>query len=77
MDRAASEVLRDALALPLEARATLIDSLIDSLDEETEEGIEQAWREEIGARVQQIDEGAVQLISWADARHRLRGRLPR
>lgn len=32
MGRAADDVLKDALDLPVEARAALVDSLLDSLD---------------------------------------------
>jgi len=77
MERQAAELLRDALALPPEARAALIDSLIDSLDQTIDEGAEEAWRHEIELRLKQIDSGAVELISWADARQRLRDRLAR
>jgi putative addiction module component (TIGR02574 family) len=75
MERQAAELLRDALALPPEARAALIDSLIESLDQTIEEGAEEAWRQEIELRLQQIDSGAVELISWRAARQRLRDRL--
>jgi len=77
MERQAVELLRDALALPPEVRAALIDSLIDSLDQTIEEGTEEAWRREIEIRIEQIDSGAVSLISWRDARQRLRDRLDR
>ena len=77
MVRDAAEVLRDALALPPEARAALVDSLIESLDRVIDEGAEEAWLEEIYRRLQQIDSGAVQLIPWEDARRRLRTRLGR
>ena len=77
MIRDAAEVLRDALELPAEARAALIDSLIESLDHAIDENAEEAWREEIYRRVHQIDTGAVQLITWEDARRRLRARLER
>jgi len=75
MERHAAELLRDVLALPAEAPAALIDSLIDSLDPTIEEGAEKAWRREIEARLEQLDSGAVKLISWRDARQRLRDRL--
>jgi putative addiction module component (TIGR02574 family) len=75
MERHAAELIRDALALPAEARAALIDSIIDSLDPTIEEGAEEAWRMEIEARLEQIDSGAVKLITWRDARQRLRDRL--
>ena len=77
MERDAAEILREALALPAEARAALIDSLIGSLDHAIDESAEDAWREEIRRRLQQIDTGAVQLIAWDDARRRLRARLER
>jgi len=75
MERDAAEVLRDALALSPEVRAALIDSLIGSLDQVVDAAAEEAWREEIDRRLQQIDSGAVQLIPWEDARRRLRSRL--
>ena len=77
MERHAADLLRDALTLPTEARAALIDSLIESLDQAVDEGAEEAWREEIELRLQQIDSGAVKLISWRAARRRLRERLDR
>ncbi len=70
-----TEVLRDALDLPAEARAALIDSLIGSLNPVIDDDAEEAWREEIHRRLQEIDSGVVQLIPWEDARRRLRVRL--
>ena len=77
MARHAAEVLKDALALPAEARAALIDSLIESLDPTIDDGAEEAWREEVYLRLQQIDSGAVDLIPWEEARRRLRIRRER
>jgi putative addiction module component (TIGR02574 family) len=75
MERDAAEVLRDALALSPEVRAALIDSLISSLGQAVDAGAEEAWREEIFRRLQQIDSGAVHLNPWEEARRRLRSRL--
>jgi len=72
-----AELLRDALSLPAEARAALIDSLIESLDVEVDPDAEAAWREEIHRRLQQIDGGAVKTIPWNDARSTLRDSLRR
>jgi len=77
MERDAAEVLRDALALSPEARLALVDSLIGSLDRTVDAGAEEAWREEIYRRLQQIDSEAVRLIPWEEARRRLRSRLER
>ena len=71
MSRDAAEVLKDALAPPVEARAALIGSLVDSLDTEVDEDAEEAWREEIRRRLQEIDSGAVKLIPWDEARRGL------
>lgn len=73
----AALVLKNALALGPEERAALVDRLIDSLEETVDEGAEEAWREEIYRRLQQIDSGAVRLIPWDDARRRLQARLER
>ena len=75
MARDEAEVLKDALALPPEARAALIDCLIGSLDQAIDDGAEEAWRDEIFRRLQQIDSGAVELIPWEDVRRRLRSQL--
>jgi len=77
MPKDAAELLRDALALPPEARAALADSLLESLDAQVDEDAEAVWREEIHRRLTELDNGAVQLIPWDDARRRLWGRLPR
>ena len=75
MESHPAELLRDALALPLEARSALIDSLIESLDATVDEGATEAWKREIELRLKQIDDGTVELISWGAARRRLRDRL--
>jgi Putative addiction module component len=43
MKREAAEILKDALALPTEARAALAESLLESLDTEVDEDAEAAW----------------------------------
>jgi len=77
MERDAAHVLKDALALTPEARLALIDTLIGSLDQGVDADAEEAWREEIYRRLQQIDSGAVQLIPWEEARLRLRSPIER
>jgi len=77
-----TELLRDALSLPAEARAALIDSLLESLDAdgnhvEIDGNFQEAWRDEIQRRLRQIDTNAVSMISWDDAKSALRSRLRR
>lgn len=65
-----SEVLEQALALSVQERG-LIDHLIESLDEgSAEEGVEEAWDEEIKRRVDEIRSGKVEMISGEELRRR-------
>ena len=73
-----SELLKQALALPPEARRcpALAGSLLESLDEEpADEGVEAAWSEEIKRRIEEIDSGKVQMIPYEEVRRRLAARL--
>lgn len=77
MQRDVAEVLRDALALAPDVRAALIDPLISSLDQTVDPDAEEAWREEVCLRIQQVQSGAVELIPWEEARRRLRSQPTR
>jgi putative addiction module component (TIGR02574 family) len=71
-----AELLKDALTLPPEGRAELADSLLESLDQEVDEGVEQAWLDEIQKRLREIDTGAVAMIPWEEAERRLWAKVP-
>ncbi len=73
MSRDAAKLLKEALDLPLEARAALAGSLIESLDEAIDEDAEAAWQAEISKRLNEIDSGKVKLVPWAEARRRIFG----
>ena len=45
--------------------------LIETLDAESEEGVEDAWRVEIERRMAELDSGAVETVSWEELRARL------
>ena len=49
-----AELLKDALALPPEARSALVESLLESLDAGVDDDAHDAWREEIERRLRQI-----------------------
>ena len=68
-----AEILKEALKLPPEARAALAGTLLDSLDETVDRDAESVWEAEIVMRLKEIDEGKVNLISWAEARARIAG----
>ena len=75
MERSASDILKEALALPPAARVVLADTLLDSLDSEIDEQAGQQWREEIRNRIVELDAGAVQAVGWAEVQTRLRQRI--
>jgi putative addiction module component (TIGR02574 family) len=71
MSKDISELLKKAFALPVEARAALAGSLLDSLDESRDEDAEAAWEREIARRVQELQAGTVATIPWNEVRRRL------
>jgi putative addiction module component (TIGR02574 family) len=71
MTRELSELLEKALALPVEARAALANSLLESLDQTIDVGVEEDWKEEIGRRIAELDSGKVKPISSAEARRQI------
>jgi putative addiction module component (TIGR02574 family) len=75
MNRDTAEILKEALALPGEARAALADCLLDSLDAEVDADGEAAWQLEIQRRVAELDSKAVSPIPWAEVRSRLMATL--
>ena len=69
----ASKLLEEALKLPVEARAALAGSLIESLDETVDEDAEAAWAEEIARRVRELDSGKAKTIPRSEARRMILG----
>jgi len=68
-----SKLLEEALKLPVEARAALAGSLLESLDETVDEDAEAAWAEEIARRVRELDSGKAKTIPWSEARRMILG----
>ncbi len=74
MARSARELFEEALRLDPEQRAALAGLLIESLEPESEEGVEQEWVTEIERRMVELNSGSVQTIPWEELRARLYGR---
>jgi len=68
-----TEILKEVLKLPPEARAALAGSLLDSLDETVDVGVEEAWEAEIIRRLHDLKKGKVNLVPWAKARPLIAG----
>ncbi|MFZ0706417.1 MAG: addiction module protein [Candidatus Korobacteraceae bacterium] len=70
-----SDLLKEALSLPAEARAALATSLLSSLDGAVDESVELEWEEEIARRVKELDAGVVATVPWAEVRKRLLAKI--
>jgi putative addiction module component (TIGR02574 family) len=75
MTAKAARVLQDALQLPPKARADIAGTLLESLDEPADKGVEEAWAKEIERRIREVGSGEVKLVPWSEVRRGLRKRL--
>jgi putative addiction module component (TIGR02574 family) len=71
-----SKLLEQALSLSVEEQEALANTLYSILDREAggdadDEGVEQAWSEEIKRRIDDIDSGKTKMIPYEEVRRRL------
>ena len=80
MPSRAQELLREALALPLDQRADVAAELLASLDEAAGEdpaAVEAAWATEIERRARRVMAGESTGVPWDDVRRRAEAELRR
>ncbi|HSG32474.1 MAG TPA: addiction module protein [Thermodesulfobacteriota bacterium] len=65
------QLFKEAMDLDDNARANLAGLLIESLDTEAENGIENAWLKEIEQRMESLDSGKTETVSWDTVKERL------
>jgi putative addiction module component (TIGR02574 family) len=58
-----SDLLRRALALSVDERAALANTLLDSL-ETTNESVQEAWDEEVARRIADLKAGKAVTVPW-------------
>jgi putative addiction module component (TIGR02574 family) len=58
-----SDLLKRALALPVEERAALANTLLDSL-ETGSQSVEEAWDEEVSRRMADLKAGRAVTVPW-------------
>jgi putative addiction module component (TIGR02574 family) len=58
-----SDLLKRALALPVDERAALANTLLDSL-ETTNESVQEAWDEEVARRIKDLKAGKAVTVPW-------------
>lgn len=75
MSNALIELKAKASQLSEAERAEFALSLLESLEDPADQGVEEAWRLEVDRRVGEIERGEVQLIPGDEVFARLRRRL--
>ncbi len=77
MTKEGNELLKKAMDLPVNDRAELVVSLLDTLDETVDEDVEASWQNEIALRIQELDAGKAKTVPWTEIRSRLTAKLSR
>ncbi len=67
-------VIEEALSLPADARLSLIEKLLTSLNLPIDEEIDRIWAEEAEHRVSQIEEGKVKLVPGEEVFAKIRAK---
>jgi putative addiction module component (TIGR02574 family) len=70
MTHEAQELLQKALALPENERAELAGNLISSLDATVDPDVDAAWQQEVVRRLDEVQSGKVETISWEGVRQK-------
>jgi len=65
-----SDLLKRALALPVDERAALANTLLDSL-EATNQSVEEAWDEEVARRMEALKAGKAVTVPWEELHREL------
>jgi len=68
MNSHARDLLKGALALPLDERAELVADLLASMDGELDADVEPAWGSEIERRARRAANGETEPVAWATVR---------
>lgn len=65
-------VIEEALSLPANLRLSLIEKLLESLNQNIDPEIDRLWADEAERRILQVEEGKAQLISGEEVFARIR-----
>ena len=65
-----SDLLKHALSLPVEERAALANSLLDSLGQ-VDSSVQEAWDKEVERRMKDLDAGRAVTVPWEELRCQL------
>ncbi len=66
-----SDLLKRALALPVDERAALANTLLDSLDTTTSQSVQEALDEEVARRIEDLKAGKAVTVAWEELHREL------
>jgi putative addiction module component (TIGR02574 family) len=69
-----SDLLKRALALPVDERAALANTLLDSL-EVADESVQDAWDKEVARRMEDLKAGKAVTVPWEELHRELLARV--
>ena len=65
-----SDLLKRALALSVDERAALANTLLDSL-ERADESVQEAWDKEVARRIEDLEAGRAVTVPWEELHREL------
>ena len=65
-----SDLLKRALALPVDERAALANTLLDSL-EPSDDSVQEAWDREVARRIEDLRAGRAVTVPWEELQREL------
>ena len=68
MVASAKKLFESALRLDDQERAELVGLLLSSFEDDVDDGVDLAWKNEVSRRVAELDSGVVQMITWSKVR---------
>lgn len=73
-----SDLLKRALSLPVDERAALANTLLDSLDQandqandQADDSVQEAWGKEVARRMKDLEAGRAVTVPWEELHHKL------
>jgi putative addiction module component (TIGR02574 family) len=69
-----SDLLKRALSLPVDERAALANTLLDSLDQandQADDSVEEAWNKEVVRRMKDLEAGRAVSVPWEELHQKL------
>jgi len=65
-----SDLLKRALSLPVDERAPLANTLLDSLDQ-ANDSVQEAWDKEVARRMKDLEAGRAVTVPWEEQHRQL------